>query len=627
MRSFRLLAVLTAVLALPPLIAGAAPTCTDPATRAACGNRVVAPALQSATFLQFDLELKPVLDAIQSIAPGIVDVKTVAQWIGTPDLKSAGGRDIYVVRVTDESVTTPKRQVAVSLSVHGNESAGREGGVRYLEDLATWWASSDRNHKLYAGEVGVPLYRVLQETEIYLGFLNPDGWADGDLGAGGVFKRTNDNNKDLNRDYPTLGWTKAAQLTEPETQGWVEMVRAMPNLSTASDIHGELTSANNAFSDLMYPAGQWGPTRQAQERQLAVHMSRTVERKFAEEGVILQKIFDLSPNKPMKPANFATAYDVVNYDDSGFMGDWFASEGAVEIDVENFLSHTAPSNVWAGALEQAHVAAVKGNIEAVVAESMITHLVQPDLDLGRVAYVFDPARVTRAAGSGKAGYSVSRMEYFDDLAADTGASVTRLAAADVATANLSAYDSLVLADLTVPADSQGRTVDRAAYIAALDRFAKDGGQLVLTDRAISLLPDLGLFTASDVKTFKHPAGHVNFGERNHRWEGDLTGVPSQTYYAVPLGFRSASNISEAPHFGIAPAAWSAKGGVTVGTINSAAIVNLGELKHGAGSIAIFGAILPTQTQTNPHTYGMADYAISVTGGDVLHSILEYRRAA
>lgn len=614
----RILSILAliAVVAVP-LAASAAPTCTTPGTEAACGGRVVAPALQSATFLQYGLEFASVLTEIEKVAPGIVDVDPIHELLGDPAMKSAGGRVLYVVRLTDEAVTTPKRQVAISLSIHANESAGREGGTRYIEDIARWWAAGDRNHKLYAGDTARPLRDILAQTEIYLAFLNPDGWASGDLGSPGTFNRGNQRGVDLNRQFPTIGWTKLNQLAEPEAQAWARLVGGMDRLTTATDIHGELNSASFSFSDIMYPAGQWDPRQQAQELQFAQNMQRTVERKFEEEGVVLQKIFDpAGSERPMKPADYATAYDIVNYDDSGFMGDWFVREGAVEVDVENFLSHTVPSNIWFGPLEQAHVAAVKGNIEATIVESMITHLVQADVPIGRVAYVMDPNRVSRNAGEGELAYSVSRMEYFAELASVAGVPVTPIAAEDVATADLSSFDSVVVADMTVPT---GSTADPAAYGAALERFATAGGQVVLTDAALQLLPALGVQTTATRRTAN--GGDVTFGALDHQWEKDLAGLVGQTYYAVPLGYTATN---QAANWTIPSTAVTAAGGTVVGTFNTGN-TNLAQIPHGAGSIALFGAILPTQTQNNRHDYGLTDYAVTVTGGEVLNTMLEYRR--
>jgi hypothetical protein len=637
--------VALALVAALPLTSQAAPTCTapeteGPQTNAVCGGRVVASPLQSVSFLQYGTEYKPVLDAIERIAPEIMMVDTLGNVIGNPDLKSKGGNQIYVVRVTDESVTTPKRQVAISLSVHGIESAGREGGIRYLEDLARWW-KTDPERLLYSGDEGLPLKQILAETEIWISVVNVDGWAAGDLGEGGTFQRGNSSGVDLNREFPTIGWTKRSYtpLSEPESIGWDALVSSLPRLTTATDIHGELTSKNNAFSDIMYPAGQWNPTRQAQELQFAEHMKRTVERKFVEEGVVIQQLFDEVPEErgPMKAAHFATAYDVVGYDDAGFMGDYFVSKGAVELDVENFLSHQVPANVWVPAVEQAHVAAVKGNMESTIVESMITHNVTPEIDLGTVAFVRDPARVrsddangfgfTPEAGENPKPYSVNRMRYFYDLGRTVNTTenqlVTPLASAGVTLRDLTAYDSIVLADATMPADVQGRTFTEEAYLTALSNFVKGGGQLVLTDSAINLIPKLTELAATTIKTGKTNAGHIDFGTLDHLWEQDLAPGASQTYFEVPLGY-TASN--QAPHWGIDRAAWEAAGGATVGTVTAggSTFTALGELPVGEGSIAIFGAVLPTQTETNPHLFGLADYGVTVAGGQVLNRILGYR---
>ena len=640
MRRYRPLISLVALalVAVLPAIGQATPTCPDAATRPLCGDRVVADALQSTAFLQYESEYKPALTAIEALAPDIIDVTPVGDLIGRPELRSFGGREIPIVRITDEDDTGPKRQVAISLSVHANESAGREGGIRYIEDIARWH-KTDPDHLLYAGDRAVKLSDVLRETEIYIGVMNVDGWAQGDLGKPGTFARGNGRSVDLNREFPTIGWTKrsATPLSEPESQAWDALVSQMPNLTTAIDIHGETTSANNAFSDLMYPAGEWSPRRQAQEEQLAKNMVRTVERKFAEEGVVLQTLFDLAADdRPMKPAEYATAYDVVGYDDAGFMGDYFVSKGAVEIDVENFLSHQVPGNVWFGPLEQAHVAAVKGNMEAIIAESMITHEVMPALDLGRVAYLRDPARVTSedglgfepAAGEAPLPYNASRIRYFRDLgrAVNTpeAKTVVSLPSAGVLTRDLSQYDSIAIADTTLPQDPFGRPVDRAAYVSVLKAFAEGGGQLVLTDSAVNLLPELTGLAPTAIKTGKTNAGHIDFGALDHAWEKGLTGTASQTYYEVPLGF-TASN--QAPHWGVETVAWQGAGGKTVGTVTAggSTFTGLGSLSVGEGSIAIFGAILPTQTEANPHLFGLADYGVTVAGGKVLHNILGERR--
>lgn len=643
-----------------PVSAAAAPTCPNP-PRILCGERVVAEPETSTTFLQYDGSVEgifPVLKAIEALSPRFVQVMTLAA--------SAGRRAVPLVRITDETVPrNDKKQVGISLSVHGLEPAGREGGIRYIEDLARWSATATAttpgtDRILFSGDNGFPITRVLAETEVWIGFLNPDGWAagDADLDVAGFqgpvgFNRENANNADLNRDYPTLGWltragTRGIALSEPETRGWDTLLTGFPNLTTAADIHGEVTSVNNAFSDLLWPAGVWDPTHQAQELQLARNMIRSVERKFAEEGVVLQQLFG---PVGMSPANVATGYDVVGYDDSGFMGDYMTQlrgGEVVEIDVENFLSNLVPNNVWSQPIEQAHVAAVRGNMESIIVEALITGAVAPRLNIGDVAFVDEPdsARVTSMDGTGFAlvagetqdPYDVSRLDYFDVLAVDARRTITpRTADAIAGGADLSAHDSIVLADAEVP---PGFTGSLAAYVAALDAFARGGGQLVLTDRAVGLLDDLGVVPSSGLAMKRTNAGHVDFGPRTHPWEDDLFGAPSQTYYEVALGFPPGDGEPvAAPHYGIRPAAWNAAGGTTVGTVgnqdsNADPIVVLGEVARGRGTIAVFGAILPSPIESlvlpsgtieTPHPDGLAPYAVTIAGGQVLANILDYRR--
>lgn len=608
----------------------AAPVCTDPIPQAACGNRVIPDPLLSGTFLQYGSEVWPALDAIEKIAPEVVEVRTLAEWTKNKGYVSAGKRQIPVVRITDEKKPQKgKKIVVVSLSVHGNEPAGREGGLRYIETLARWW-KADRKHKLYSGNVAMPLDTVLAKTELWLGVPNPDGWAAGDLGNG-IFERGNDKGTDLNREFPTVGWTNrnATPLSDPESKGWTAFVRSLPRVDGASDIHGELTSANAAYADLMWPAGQWTPKKQAQELQLAKHMIATVERKFVEQNVALGLATDAAGIQA--PSDAATGYDVVGYDDGGFMGDWFTQEfGALEIDAENFLSHTAPGNAWNGVLEQAHVAGVQGIIESLMVEVHVTGKVKPSLKLGKVAYAYDPRKVTSADGLGfkpepgdkPKKYSVTRMRYFDDLRKASGGTVVPVSSYDIATgrAKLSRYDTLVLADVAMPPDAKKRRVSEDAYKRALQAFVKGGGQLLLTDAAVPFVKYFGLTADDAIQETQTNAGHIDFGDRTHTWERSLMESASQTYYEVPLGF---SPTNEAPHYGVATAAWEAKRGVTVGTVND--FTALGSMPYGKGQVAIFGAILPTPTEENDHVEGLVDYGVTIAGGQVLHAILGYRR--
>jgi hypothetical protein len=623
---------LVLAVALTAQVGHAAPTCTGTVPTAACGNKVIPDPLQTAAFLQYGSEVFPALKAIEAVNPDVVQVYTLADLLHDKKAVSAGGRQIPVVRVTNEKVHGPKKKVVVSLSVHGNEPAGREGGFRYVETLARW-AKTDPHHALYSGTVTKPLDYVLAHTEVWFGDINVDGWAAGDLGNG-VYNRANDNGTDLNREFPTVGWTNrdATPMSDPESINWVRFVRSLGRIATASDIHGELNSDNSAYADLMWPAAQWTPKMQAQEAQLASHMIATVKRKFTEQAVAMGIATDALGVQA--PSNAATGYDVVGYDDGGFMGDWFGQErGAVEIDAENFLSHSVPMNAWVGPLEQAHVAGVQGIIETLMVEALVTDLVKPSIHLGRVAYAFDPRRVKSSDGLGfdkepgdkPKSYSVTRMRYFDDLRAAAHSTVAPLSTFDIASgkARLSSYDTLVLDDVALPPDARGRKVSPDRYRAALQAFVKGGGQLLLTDAAVPYTRYFGVSGDDAMRTAQTNAGHIDFGTLDHPWEKGLTDTSSQTYYEVPLGFAPTN---DAPHYGVTTTEWSRLKGTTVGTVSDStgSFTALGYFPYGKGQVSIFGALLPTPTEENDHVEGLKDYGVTITGGLVLNSILGYR---
>jgi hypothetical protein len=134
-------------------------------------------------------------------------------------------------------------------------------------------------------------------------------------------------------------------------------------------------------------------------------------------------------------------------------------------------------------------------------------------------------------------------------------------------------------------------------------------------------------TSKDLTLQRTNAGHVDFVEGDHPLKKGLFGTPSQTYFEVPLGFPATN---QAPHHGVTRATWEAKGGTTVGTVEDSTV--LGELPLGKGRLLAFGAILPQPVESlesveTPHPEGLADYAVTIAGGQVLHNALAYRRGA
>ncbi|MEA2498439.1 MAG: hypothetical protein QOH26_844, partial [Actinomycetota bacterium] len=495
-------ALFTSLLALAvgatTLPSSASPVCPDE-PRTTCGGRIFPEAQDTVAFVQHDSgEYEDGIKALAKEFPRFVKVTNFTKLLDNK-AKSFDGRPLWLIEITDfDAPEEGKVPVMVSLSVHGAERAGLEGGARYMEDLARWAAGDpdEPERKLRNGtdpdSVAVPISKVMKKVHLYVADINPDGWAAGDVQNGGVFMRANGNGSDLNRQFPTTGWFdvgRPAALSEPEAAAWDRLARRIkPAITT--DIHGELTSEQNAFADMMYPAGQWNPVEQMQHARLAQHMKSNVERYFEEEGVSAGTASGVAG---MKPAQFATGFDVVGYDDSGFMGDYFTQLGAVDMDVEHFLSHMVPNSEWAAPLEQAHIAAVRGEIETLIVEATVTHDIDVSLKLGRAGYAYDPKIITSADGYGgpkppegidPRPYRSTRMRYFRDLSRKATRPLRKVWAEDLAHDRLGGLETFVVADNPWPRNSRGKKIGTARRVRALKRFVKNGGNLILTDRAV-----------------------------------------------------------------------------------------------------------------------------------------------
>jgi hypothetical protein len=329
--------------------------------------------------------------------------------------------DLFVVRVTDETVPDKgKKRYALSLSIHGIERAGAEGGIRAIEDLVTAGTAGNAGKPVLPRAVGAsPTFgEVLRNTIIYFTTPNPDGWRRGSFTSeGGVFfQRYNGNGVDLNRDWPDVGFQHRyySALSEPETQAYESFFRGVERnggqFAAGDDLHGQ--AEDDALSFTMMPHGKHDYEKDLRLRTTAqkIHAG-TYE--MVKWSPMVQPLSEPRGGAPgclpgaigptclkIYAQTWGTVYDTINYTTAGTLGDWFDSTrgmGADGIDNEMSFSHLDKNIVFDPHTEQMHV---DGNKALIWAH--LTTMLNPargDYDApGRKGYVPNE-RLTRKASS------------------------------------------------------------------------------------------------------------------------------------------------------------------------------------------------------------------------------------
>jgi zinc carboxypeptidase len=326
--------------------------------------------------------------------------KTEYKSVGLPRTDSSRLRsDLYVLRVTDETVPDDqKKKYAVSLSIHGIERAGVEGGTRAAEDLVTAYTAMANDGRLKAetpivpdGTIpNAPTYGdVLKKMIVYFVYPNPDGWRRGSVSAGpdgGVFfQRYNGNGVDLNRDWPDVGFNFRPYSTgsEPETRAVGKALQEIDQGKTIHggvDLHGMLTADALSFTLIGHGRHDWAKDTRIRETARNIHV--VSEKALAWSPLI--KPND-TPREELQCADinvavssacafiygqtWGTVYDTIAYTTTGTLGDWLDSPyglGADGLDNEMAFSHLDRNIVFEPQGEQLHVDGNKGLIYAQI---------------------------------------------------------------------------------------------------------------------------------------------------------------------------------------------------------------------------------------------------------------------
>ena len=704
-------AALLLALLLTTSTAHATPVCTDGykggPPSSACGGRIFPEAALTRAYMQYTADpfgFKEYQHGIEYLAqkyPRWVSVFNLSDRYGPPavsagpDRKRPGepgdtgdGREIPVIKITDSRVPDEgKKNLVFSLSVHGTEGGGREGGVRTAEDLAiaakkggtivdgiaNYKSTTGRDAKINEYEVSEALAKEI----VYLVDFNPDGWAAGDIWnrPPGLYGRGNSIGTDLNRQMPTVGRINPSRnpLTESEMIAGERFMRDVAEseggrMAHGSDIHGELYS--QAYVDIMYPAGEFDSV---DHRRLMGIAERT---KSVIDATLYQGIVDESENVtggndaeypravPLKPAHWATVWDTLGYTDTGFIGDYMATDlGVTGLDYEFFMNHMVPEKTWNVYMQENFI----NGSRAIIKTAMAYALFQEEefnadnvkvKTLGRAGFVRNPDTVRHddengpgrlpgpnADGIGANGepveqrpYDVTNQKWFADTSRLMRKRFLGLAAADVAESprRLDRVDSLVLADVPAPKDTEGRTYDTGAYYDNLRAWVKRGGNLVLTDRSLHSLDELGVVDAADVSDIRVYQPFANFRDFDHPLTRGLRQNARQLVEAAIVGYGIGSSAS--PMTVVDTDAWEAAGGEVVGTtttedsgedpaidrnLDDGSLTSVGEVKVGKGRIRIVGGALPMPTETQDHRYGLRNYGLTYSGLFLMENSVRY----
>jgi putative cell wall-binding protein len=313
------------------------------------------------------------------------------------------------IKVTDSNSDIPEADRAhfvFSLSIHGIERAGAEGGIRAAEDLITW-AATDPDRPLMVSDPtrSVTVGETLRNSVIYFALTNPDGWMRGEtLGGGPFYMRYNGNGIDLNRDWPSQGYTfrPYAPHSESESRSFAKVWEHIRDQTTegrfvgGNDLHGMLNAP--AFSYTLIG----GVMRPFDKNDAAVNTMRKMwadqETRLTWSPLIKENTEDDNPADPrMYGVQWGTIWDTINYTVTGALGDWFDSPlglDALGLDNEMALSHLGncgTGKCYSHEIEQLHVDGNKGLIYAQVNEALLARAPvfrQP----GRTAYAVNPNR-------------------------------------------------------------------------------------------------------------------------------------------------------------------------------------------------------------------------------------------
>ena len=719
-RLIQLTAIAAAIFLLAPQ-ALATPVAKTEEEREMYGRTFLEPAA-SVDYIQFGEgghgEMEWGFKLLEKVYPRYIDLTTVADELNNPNAVSVGvdgfpawdkrdtgdGLPLYVTILTDKKVPDENKEYVVLTAGHSGEPCGREGGARFVEDLAM--AATETPDKIFDNATGLAdktyemtAPEILKRTKIFFIAPSPDGWLIGD-GYGNQHSQYNGAGVNSNRLAYTDGWVFPQDptlylrgyttYTQPEglafthylTQIRKKELHGRP-FAVGMDLHGPLP-----FGFVLLHDEGSDPQKLKRMVDLGTRVKQNMEETIPVFGP-LDTVLDAGVDSTRD--NLPDFRDVGTLDNDmwrlqgwgrwGFVthivdslgytvgsswGGFFASDAGLDALSLSYEINCRPSSPWVGADEQIYADNVRNVMETGVVTAAATSKIPPfEVKMKKkVGFYEDGARVTDKDGnpspapnlsnpiSGplkQAHYNVSNTDYFRDLRNLVDRAPLEVKPNGIARA-LKKLDSFVVSD---------RRVEDTAKLA---NFVKGGGDLVLTDSALSMLPKLADI---DAKAVHKDWGYVGYSDldRSHPLTNGLLATAWQMFAPSPIGYPllmerdsywdsgtnnedagdSSPTLNSALIWSVDRDVWEAAGGETVGTTDPPADrkavdegnnfdgvgkrdadqnkTEIGVLPVGKGRIVIFGSLMPMPTEEYSHWFGLNAYAISDAAQNMLLKVL------
>jgi Zinc carboxypeptidase len=629
------------------------------------------------------------------------------------DPKDTGdGQDFEVVTVADSRSPVPDKDKGYVLftSAHAAEYCGRESIPRLFEDLVRM--VSTKPHTMLDGGTGIDgkhltisVANLLKRDKLIFIDVSPDGWVAGEKnGVPGLrlYDQSNGAGVNGNRlayqdgwifpDDPVLRANGYSTETQPEGIATTQYLRHIREtelkgrpFAASMDWHGPAPVGAMIFHDQGADPAKLDRLHDLAERvsqaaygvlaQYATPQGAELHKQFADSSAdvrrdafqVYNRVLGGEDEKTLYLTlnwnEYATAWEHIDYTVSSSFGGWASSNSGLDADA---YSHEMPCEAVTGSWNPRTMQLYVDNIRAMATTMAVDAAFRNRREVieqhglgGKIGFVDTGKRITDADGnpsppplgvrtplSGElrqTHYDVSDTDYFRDLRRITPTPIEELSPHDVEHLN-DGLSTVVVADH-----------DRADP-AKLAHFTRGGGNVVLTDSALRLLPGIiGVPADSVVKHYSY-VGYADL-DRDHPWTKGLYKRARQMFDPVGLGYPllmerdqywpcdpsgscdESITQNSAPMWTVDRAAWEAAGGTTIatadppddrkqryeGTATDKTII--GTLPLGKGRLVIFGGVLPQPTELYSHWFGLDAYTISIPGQQLLLHGLTWKRPA